>query len=226
MNDFRKGVKDMLPIITGVVPFGLIYGVTAANAGISPPAALGMSSILFAGAAQVALAELITDGTPVWVAVATVVLINLRMAMYSASIGPHIRHRNLLLRMLAAYLITDQAYAVSIVEFSRETEVNPFRYYLGAAVTLWIAWQTFSAVGIFVGATLPKNLSLEFIIPLMFLALAVPFLRQKAFIVTAVVTAAVMVVARGIPGNGGFFLAVFAGVFCGIAVKRRFLLGD
>lgn len=216
----------MMPIITGVVPFGLIYGVTAINAGISEVAAISMSSIVFAGAAQVALANLIMDGTSIWVAVATVALLNLRMAMYAASLGHHIRHRNILLRMVASYLITDQAYAVSIAEFSKKTKVDTFKYYLGAAITLWLSWQICSAIGIFVGKTLPKNLSLEFIIPLMFLALAVPFLHKKPYIITAVISAIIMVLTRGIPYNGGFFLAVFFGMIGGVVAKRRFVHAD
>lgn len=222
MYDFFKGVKAVAPIIAGVIPFGLIYGVTAINAGLSEFAAISMSSIVFAGASQIALAKLLFDQAPMFVAIATVALINLRMAMYAASIGQHIRGDHFLLRIISSYLLTDQAYAVSIAKFSDETEpVHKIKYYLGSALTMWTTWQISCIVGVLLGKTLPKGLSLEFAIPLTFLALLGPFLKNKPFITTAIVSGILMIITHNLPYNAGFFVAVFGGIATGMVIKWR-----
>lgn len=222
MNDFFKGMKAVSPILAGVVPFGLIYGVTAVNSGMSEITAISMSLIIFAGASQIALVNLLADQSAMLVAITTVALINLRMAMYGASIAQHIRSKNILVRMFSSYLLTDQAYAVSIAEFNTgNSNINKIKYYLGSAITMWVSWQIASIAGVLLGKTLPSNLSLEFAIPLTFLALLAPFLKKSPFITTAIVSGIIVVITHNLPFNSGFFIAIFCGITAGMFVKNR-----
>ncbi len=220
-TSFLKGIKAILPITAGIIPFGVIYGITAVSAGIPVFPSMAMSSVIFAGAGQIALVNAFASGASVISAAAIVTLINLRMAMYGASIAPYLKTGNIFKRVLAAYLLTDQAYAVSITEYSTSSKVSRMSFYLGAAGFLWAVWQAATAAGVFLGKTLPGGLSLEFAVPLTFIALMGPFLKNRYFAVTAVVSAAVMAAAGNLPYNTGFFIAVFSGLTAGYLYKRR-----
>src|SRR5512142_713866 len=91
-SSFWAGVRAELPLLVGVFPFGLIYGALALSTGLSPAAAQLMSSILFAGSAQLAAVQLIHRAAPVLVVVVTVAMINLRHVLYSASMAPYVRN--------------------------------------------------------------------------------------------------------------------------------------
>ncbi len=220
MNDYIKGAKAVSPILAGIIPFGLIYGVSAVSSGLPQSVSAAMSFIIFAGAAQISILHSFTEGVSVLTAVAVASLINLRMAMYGASIAPYIRSKNLLLRIFASFLLTDQAYAVTIAEITRKTEVQPLKFYTGAGILIWTGWQSASIAGICAGKTIPQSLSLEFAVPLTFLALLGPFLKNKYFIFSAAVSGGLMIITENLPYNTGFFIAVFGGIAAGFLLKK------
>lgn len=222
-RDFVAGGRAVGPILLGVVPFGLIAGVTAVNAGISPLQAVGMSVIVFAGAAQLAAIDLIGRSAPIAVVVLTVVVINLRFVMYSASIAPYFRQLAAPWKWLSAYVLTDQAYAVSLTEFRATAPDERSRkwFYLGAASMLWIVWQISTFAGAAVGASMPAGLSLEFAVPLTFMALLVPALDDRATVVAALVAGTVGVVGAVLPFNLGLITAALVGIAAGVTLEVR-----
>src|SRR5512142_2393245 len=90
-DSFWAGVRAELPLLIGVFPFGMIYGALALSAGLSPVAAQMMSSIVFAGSSQFAMAQLVHESAPAAVIVLTIGVINLRHMLYSASMAPYLR---------------------------------------------------------------------------------------------------------------------------------------
>jgi predicted branched-subunit amino acid permease len=220
MNDFLKGAKDVSPFITGVSPFGLIYGVTAAKSGLSFIQSFTMSQIIFAGASQIAFIEQLNSNSSWLIIIATVFMINLRMAMYSASLAPYYKDLSTAKKAFMSYFLVDQAYAVTISKIANDKSVNKFKYYMGAGITMWTVWQISTLIGILLGTTIPSSFSLEFAIPLTFMAILVNFLKEKRFIITAIVSGACMILLKQIPLNLGFFVAVFAGVFAGKIYKK------
>src|SRR3990172_5458416 len=103
-SHFWAGVRDELPLLVGVFPFGLIYGALALNAGIPLAAAQAMSAILFAGSSQFAAAQLVHESAPALVIVLTIAVINLRHMPYSASLAPHLKNLSLRWKILLSYL--------------------------------------------------------------------------------------------------------------------------
>src|SRR2546425_12969628 len=90
-REVAAGIRAELPILLGVLPFGLIYGALALQAGIPPAPALAMSSIVFAGAAQFVATQLIAVGAPIGLLLFTTFVVNLRPLLYSASLSPYLR---------------------------------------------------------------------------------------------------------------------------------------
>src|SRR5437660_4010052 len=128
-SEFLMGMKDELPILMGAIPFGLIYGASARAAGIPVIVAQAMSSIIFAGSAQFVVAQLIGAAVPAGIIILTAVIINLRHALYSASLAPYLKQLNTRWRMLLAYLLTDEAYAVAITHYQKPGDVTRKHWY-------------------------------------------------------------------------------------------------
>ncbi|WP_424016931.1 AzlC family ABC transporter permease [Halorientalis pallida] len=218
--DFRRGVRDVAPLLLGVAPFGLVAGIAAANAGLDLTQAVGMSVIVFAGASQLAALDLIGRDAPLSVIVLTAVVINLRMLMYSASIAPHFRTFAARVKAGLAYLLTDQAYALSIASYRAEESVDRVAYYLGVAVTLWVVWQVTTAAGVLLGTGVPDAWGLEFAVPLVFLALLVPAMEDGPTTVAGLAGGTVAVVGAGLPLNLGLLVGASVGIVAGLLAER------
>ncbi|WP_455385092.1 AzlC family ABC transporter permease [Acidihalobacter prosperus] len=219
---FSNGFLAIAPIIPGVIPFGMICGVTAVKAGLSPEVAMGMSVFIFAGASQLATVQLLAQGALPAVILFTALVINLRFAMYSASLAPHFQHLPKRWRWLIAYLLTDQGYAMSINHFLSDNPTAQARkhwFYFGTGVAMWGVWQPATIAGILLGATIPTSWSLDFAIPLTFMALLIPGLRDRPTLVAAVVGGSVAVLAAGLPFNLGLVLAAVSGIGAGLATE-------
>jgi predicted branched-subunit amino acid permease len=213
---FLAGFRALLPVLLGVIPFAMIFGVTAVNLGLPSTQAMGMSLIVFAGAAQLVALQFIDSGAPLLVILASTFFINLRFLMYSASLAPHLREASRPLKGLLAYLLTDQAYAVSITHYT-ENPGTPYKqfFYLGAGTALAVTWQISTAVGIVLGAQAPASWSLDFAVPLTFLALVFPALKDRPAALAAVTAGLTAVLAASLPYKMGLIIAALTGIFTG-----------
>ncbi len=219
-SDAAAGARAIGPFMLGVVPFGLITGISAIDVGFDAVQTVAMSVVVFAGASQLALIELVGDRAPVAVVVATAAVVNLRYLMYSASIAPYFRDFSPPWKWLSAYALTDQSYAVAVTEF-RDDEPGIGRrrwYYLGAAFALWGVWVVSTAVGVVIGGSVPPGLSLEFAVPLTFLALLVPSLKDRLSGLVGVVAGGVAIPAAALPLDLGLVAAALTGLTVGVLV--------
>ena len=222
-QEFWGGVKAILPILLGAAPFGLIYGVLAVAGGMTPAMTQVMSTLVFAGSAQFITAQLVGAGAPGLVIVATVAIVNLRHALYSASMAPYLRHLHPLWQWGLAYLLTDEAYAVAITRYNETTDTDaPHRHwhFLGAGLGLWLCWQGSTAAGVFLGAQIPAAWSLDFAVALTFIALVVPALRDRPSVAAALVAGVVAVVAVGLPYQLSLVVATLVGIATGVGGER------
>lgn len=224
--EFWAGVRAELPILVGGVPFGVIYGVGAIQAGIPPLPAQAMSSLVFAGSAQVVIAQQVGALTPELIIIVTAVIINIRHLLYSASLAPHLAHLRWRWKALLAYLLTDEAYVVGINRYDQPAPAsgspapaNKHWFVLGAGLALWVAWQLSTAAGIFLSSSVPSSWSLDITFPLTFLALVVPSLRDRPSVAAAASAAIMAVAARGLPLKLGLVAAALTGIGVGVAVE-------
>jgi len=214
------GVVALAPLLVGVAPFGVIYGVSALQAGIPAGAAMAMSSVLFAGSAQFLVAQLAGAGTPAAVMVASVALVNLRHALYSASVAPALGPLPRRWKAVLAYLLTDEAYAAAVGRLSRPGAHRHW-FLLGAGLALWTGWQVSTAAGVFLGEALPRELPLDFALPLTFIAIVVPMVRSRAALAAAAAASAVAVLGARWPYGLGLLAAALTGIAAGWLLARR-----
>ncbi|MDX2483331.1 MAG: AzlC family ABC transporter permease [Pseudodonghicola sp.] len=219
---YWKGLRDGAPFVLVAGPFGMLFGVLATEAGLDLTETMVLTATVFAGAAQLTALQLLQENAPIFIILASALAVNLRMAMYSASLTPYLGGAPLWQRAFAAYLIVDQSYACSIVRFETEPDLSisqRMRYYLGSVTLVTLCWYIFTFVGALLGAQIPKSWALDFALPIAFLAMAMPMLRTPAHVAAALVSVIVALLGAGLPYNLGLMLAGLAGMMTGARVE-------
>jgi predicted branched-subunit amino acid permease len=229
----RDGVVDAAPAVPPGVPLGMVFGATAVEVGIDPLAATAMSVFTFAGAAQVAAVELLRSDADLSVALLTVLLLNLRYVVYSASLVRKVEDMSRRWRAVMAYALFDVNFALAINRFRRGDGMGANEagdtgitgdargwYYVGATVPLVGSFAAATLAGALAGTTVGTGLDLGFAIPLVFTALLVPRLESNAALVAAGVAAVVVVAGVGLPFNAGLLVAAAVGTVAGVLTKR------
>ncbi len=219
-SEFLSGVRAELPILLGVVPFGLIFGITALGAGIPAGLAFSMSSIVFAGSSQLIGARLVGAGTPGLIIVLTTFVVNLRHLLYSTSVAPYLKPLSPVWKWMLAYLLTDEAYAVTILHYHHQTE-SPHKhwFFLGAGLALWSTWQASTAAGLLLGQQIPASWSLDFTVALTFIGIVFPALKDRAGVASALSAGVVAVAASALPLKLGLIVAALTGIVAGVVVE-------
>jgi predicted branched-subunit amino acid permease len=221
---FRRGLIQGAPFVLLVVPFGALFGVVASEAGLSLAQVMGFSSLVIAGASQFVALQLMVEGVPGAIVVLSALAVNLRMAMYSAALAPHLGPAPAWQRAALAYMLIDQVYALAQSAYDDHTAWSvgdKVAYMTGTAAFMLPAWLGATWVGAALGARVPDSWSLDFAIPLCFLALVGPMLRTRAHMAAAFVSAAGAVALAWVPWNLGLILAALAAMATGAELERR-----
>jgi 4-azaleucine resistance transporter AzlC len=221
-SEFITGVRAFTPMLMSIFPFGMVCGAAAVSAGLTPWQACAMSWIIFAGSAQIAATQLLASGAPLLVIIATAAVVNLRFMMYSASLAPHFRLIGKRWQAFLAYLLTDQTYALSIVHgLERGGNVeNLHWFYFGLAGSTWVCWQLATITGVLLGSLVPASWSLDFIVPLTFIAMVVPLLSDRAMLMAAI-SAGLASILLVLPLKLNLIGAAMIGIAAGMVVEQR-----
>ena len=215
-SDFRAGFAEMLPACIGLIPFGLVCGVGAAAAGASWLAALGMSAIIFSGAAQILAGQMLAGGAPFAVIVLTCSVLGLRFLMYSAAMAPYLKALPGRWQQALAFLLTDQAFGAAIRRFdAKDDPQSGAQHFLGSGIALYLCWQITNMVGFFAGNLIPAAWSLEFAVPLCFIALVAPLMRNAPTIIAAAVAGYAVIALGGLPMKLNLIAAGVIGIVAG-----------
>jgi 4-azaleucine resistance transporter AzlC len=221
-KNFWAGVRAEIPLLIGVFPFGMIYGALAINAGLSTAAAQMMSSIVFAGSSQFITTQLVRESTPGLIIVLTIAVVNLRHMLYSASLAPYLASLSTRWKALLSYLLTDEAYVPTAIHYEKNGVTAYSHWFLlGAGLALWTTWQVSTALGIFLGAAIPEEWSLDFALPLTFIAMLIPILKNRPAIAATVSAGIVALVAYSLPYKLGLIVAALVGIAIGTFLEGR-----
>ncbi len=222
-SSFMQGVRDLSPILLGILPFGLICGAVGVAAGMPEWASTALSTLIFAGASQLVAIQLMDHNASTAVVILTGLIVNARFFMYSASIAPHLRNASHPAKFGLAYLLTDQAYATSVFRFGQTDRPMPdkIRYYVGAGLALWVAFNLTTALGAYLGAVIPPEWELDFAIPLTFTALVIPAVKDRPAALAAACAGGMALLADGLPYNLGLMAAASGGILAGCLAEGR-----
>lgn len=215
-KDFIAGMQGALPILIGVIPFAMISGVAAVSVGLTFFETMGMSVLVFAGASQLAVFQLMSTGSPWIIMVLTAWVINVRFTMYSATLAPYLQKLSTARKALLAYMLSDQAFGVSLSHFvTTKEEIDHHWYYFGASLLIWVTWQISAIIGSLLGSLVPSSWGFDFAFPLSFMALMFAALRDHPTVIAALIGGTTAVLTKGLPYNTGLVLATFLGIVAG-----------
>lgn len=221
---FWYGVRDAAPFLVVIGPFSVLFGVVAAEAGLNVFETLSFSIAVIAGAAQFAALQLMVDDMPTVIVLVSALAVNLRMAMYSASLTPYLGQAPFWHRAILAYFIVDQSYGLSSLRFEENKDwplKHRLAYFWGTVAPICPFWYVFTLLGALIGETIPDWLALDFALPICFLALIMPMLRSPAHVAAAVVSVVSALAFAWLPYNFGLLTSGVLGMMTGAEVERR-----
>lgn len=219
---FRRGVMQSLPFLLVLGPFGILFGVVAQGSGLDLLQTMGFSVLVLAGASQFTAVELMNQNAPVVLVLASSLAVNLRMAMYSASLVPWYGGAPGWQRALIAYLLVDQNYALSLSHAERFPALSiPQRvaFFMGAAAAMCPFWVLFTYLGATAGNLIPPSFPLDFAIPITFLSMIAPMLRTFAHVAAAVASVVAALALAWMPSGSGMLVAAALGMVTGALVE-------
>ncbi|GGW26017.1 branched-chain amino acid transporter AzlC [Gemmobacter lanyuensis] len=221
-STFLRGLRASLPFTAMIVPFGALFGIVARAHGLSILEAMAFSIVVIAGASQFAALQLMQEGAPLLIVILTATAVNLRMAMYSVAMAPHLGRAPLWQRALVAYVLIDQSYLLGAAAFERErgwSLAEKLGYYFGSVVLLCGLWYLATWVGAAFGALLPQGLAIDFIVPVTFLAMISPMLLTRAQMAAALVSIGLSLALWWMPYSSGLLVAALCAMATGAAVE-------
>lgn len=217
------GFRQMIPITSGVIPFGAVMGAAFYDAKLSFFQAMTMNIFVYAGASQLAAIDLMNTHAASAVVIATGLVINLRFLLYSAGLSPSLQQAGFWTKFLCAHTLTDQSYAVmSASDGKLKNSNDAVSFYLGTAACMWLVWQASVVAGFIFGNFAPASWSLDFAVPLSFLALVIPTLKSKKYWAVAALSALLSILFYALPYKLGLICtAVCSIAFAAFLTKKR-----
>jgi predicted branched-subunit amino acid permease len=219
---FNFGFRAILPITTGIIPFGAVVGTLCHEAQFSFFQTMAMNVLVYAGASQLAATELMMQNAAGFVVIATGLVINLRFILYSAAISPLLSQSRLLTKVACAFTLTDQGYAVmSAHQDKLKTKTETLSFYFGTAACMMLVWNLSVIAGFIFGNFAPAAWALDFAVPLSFIALVIPTLKNKYYVLVAIFSSVVSILLSQMPYKMGLVLTAILAVGFGALLTRK-----
>ena len=221
---YFRGIRAALPFLLVVAPFGMLFGVVGTEAGLNLAQVMGFSVVIIAGAAQFTAVQLMQEQAPTLIVLASALAVNLRMAMYAASLAPHLGPAPGWQRILIAYFNVDGTYALSHMEYEAKpalTLSEKVGFYMGTATVICFPWYLATWIGAVLGASIPAGLSIDFAVPVAFMSFFAPALRTLPHVAAAITAIILAILLQGVPYSLWILLAGAGGMIVGAELERR-----
>lgn len=218
-----EGARAVIPMVIGVVPFGLAIGAAVGTSGLTTAQGVASAPTIFAGAAQLSVVEMLDEGATPLIIVLSALMINARILLYSASLAPWFSDEPLRRRLVLAIPVIDQLYFTCVPRFEQgDLDATGRRwFYGGAALFLTSSWFVSQSVAIAAGATLPAWTGLQIAAPLALAGLLAKAIQNRAALNAATVGALIAVFGAGLPFHSAVLVAALAGIVVGTVSNRN-----
>jgi 4-azaleucine resistance transporter AzlC len=214
-----KGALAAMPLSIAVIPWGILAGSLALDAGLNPFESQAMSAIVFAGAAQLVAVGMIKAGLGLGSILITTLLITSRHFLYSMAMRPNISPMPLKWRLILGFLLTDELFAIIAKSKSNKDKtqtLDPW-YALGAGLSFYLVWNIASLAGILVGNNIPNldSWGLDFAIAATFIAIVMPQINQPSILMCVLVSLVTSIVCELFQIPSGLLIASLLGMTVG-----------
>jgi len=217
-----QSIKDNFALALSSFPFGIVMGATAYKFTLNTQEFLYMNLSLNAGASQLAFVDQYKNNINYLVILASCTLINCRMFLYSLSLHSDFKELGTFKKMLLSFFVIDQTYAT--FETNKDTlitEEEKFWYFLSSGILLLSFWQLGSIMGFFAGDNLPYGEHLDFLVPLAFIGIFGPKLKDRINISVFLVAVSLSVILYKVPFNLGLLLSTIGAMATGVFLEKR-----
>ncbi len=221
-SSFWIGVRTGVPFLLVICPFALLFGMVGIEAGLDIYQVMGFTILVIAGAAQFTAIQLMVENAPTVIVLISALAINMRMAMYSAALTPHLGHFPIWKRALVSYFMVDQSYAAAHGYYEATPGLSPpskLAYFFGIIAAIAPTWYIATFAGAVLGQSIPPDYALDFAVPITFLAIIAPALRSLAHVAAAAVSIVVALSLNFLPYNLWLMIAAFAAMMTGAQVE-------
>lgn len=222
-SGFWLGVRTFAPVAISIAAYGLVWGVLAGQAGMSPLEVLAMSGLVYAGASQFVALEMWHPGAlPIASIVLATAIINLRVLLMSATLRPLVAHLSWPRALGAMFFVSDEQWAMTMVEVRNGR--GSVGFLLGTGVSSWVAWVAATLIGRVLGAFIddPTKYGLDFAFTATFIALLLGMWKGRSdllpWLVAAIVATATALL---VPGNWSIITGGLAGAAIGALIETR-----
>lgn len=223
-SEFLNGVRATLPLEIGAIPFAIIFGALAVNSGISAAGAMGLSLMVYAGAAQFLSISLVAQGTGPFLIILTTFVVNLRHVLYSATLAPYMKHLSQRWMLPLGFWLTDETFVVTVQRY-QQSDASPHKhwFHFGSSITMYLNWNLFTLVGVVAGNAIPESLSgsLGFSMTVAFIGMLIPMIKNRPILASVLVASVTAVIAYPLPNSLWIMVAAIAGVIAGVLVESR-----
>lgn len=223
-SEFLAGARATIPLVIGAAPFGLIFGALAVSKGMSPLGALGMSLFVFAGSAQFIGAGLFGAGVGAAIIILTTFIVNLRHALYSATLAPHMKHLSQRWLLPLGFWLTDETFVIVIQRYNQPDD-SPYKhwYHFGSALFMYVNWNVCTVIGIVAGQSIPNigSSGLDFALYVTFIGMLIPLITSRPLLLAAVSAGLSAAVFYNLPNKMGLIVAALIGVAVGVIAESR-----
>lgn len=217
-HHFKQGVVAALPISIAVIPWGLLAGSMAMNAGLSVAQAIAMSAVVFAGAAQLVSLGLVVAGASAATILVTVFFLTSQHFIYALTLRGDIAKHPLLTRLGLGFLLTDELFALS-----SQPEQRNRHYMFGVGLSFYLFWVAASIAGIVLASVIPnfQDYHLDFSIVAIFVPIILSLLKNRAAVVGVLVTVVTVLLLKHWHIDGAMILAGMAGMLVAAALETK-----
>lgn len=222
-TEFIAGVKAIVPLVIGAIPFGIIFGTLAQSSGLSFAGAIAMSALVFAGSAQFITLGLLSVKTALPIIILTTFVVNLRHLLYSLSLVPYVRRLSSFWRVIIGFWLTDEVFAVAINRYlGRDRSTYKHWYYLGAAILMYSNWLICTVIGLTLGHLIPNaaDYGLDFAMSVTFIGMILPYLKNKPMVITVVCSGIMALLTQNLPYQSGLMVAASTGIMAGMFAQK------
>ncbi len=219
IDAFCKGAISILPLSIAVLPWGVLAGSMAVNAGLTTLQSIAMSVVIFAGAAQLVSLGLIMSGASLFTIIITVFFLTSQHFIYALKFRADVIDLPVYKRLIIGFLLTDELFAVGATQKKKLT----FAYMSGAGFCFYLAWCLFSACGVFMAKSIPnlENLHLDFSIIAVFILLIIPLIKNKAGFCGVMITMCASFIFKYLNFEAGTVVSGILGMITAVLIEKK-----
>jgi 4-azaleucine resistance transporter AzlC len=224
-SEFLAGLRATIPLVVGAIPFGVIFGAVATAGGLPPALALAMSLCVFAGSSQFIAVGLLTAPipAPIGVIIVTTFVVNLRHALYAATLAPFVKHLPQRWLLPLGFTLTDETFVIVANRYNQpDSPTHKHWYYFASSLFMYTNWQLCTLVGVVAGGAIPdpRSWGLDFAMSVTFIGMIVPMIVDRPALASVLTAALASVLLHGLPNQMGLLIAAILGVLAGVLVER------